>query len=143
MFAVADELLEYCKKCFASLYTDRSIVYRVEQGFDHFKVALSIGVQKMVRSDLGVSGVAFSLDTESGFADVVTINAAYGLGESIVQGMVVPDEFVVFKPTLAQGYKPIIKKYCGDKNIKIVYGEDNHMTHTCARSAGSNNINFR
>lgn len=126
----SDELLEYCKKCFASLYTDRSIVYRVEQGFDHFKVALSIGVQKMVRSDLGASGVAFSLDTESGFADVVTINAAYGLGESIVQGMVVPDEFVVYKPTLAQGYKPIIKKYCGDKNIKIVYGKDSHMTDT-------------
>ena len=126
----SDDLINYCKQCFASLYTDRSIVYRVEQGFDHLKVALSIGIQKMVRSDLGVSGVAFSLDTESGFADVVTINAAYGLGESIVQGAVVPDEFVVFKPTLAQGFKPVIKKYCGDKTTKVVYGTDNQMTHT-------------
>lgn len=125
-----DELLEYCKKCFASLYTDRAIVYRVEQGFDPVGVALSIGVQKMVRSDKAVSGVAFSLDTESGCPDVVTINASYGLGESIVQGMVTPDEFIVFKPTLASGFKPIIKKYCGDKNIKIVYGVDNRMTST-------------
>jgi phosphoenolpyruvate synthase len=126
----SDKLIESCKKCFASLYTDRSIVYRVQQGFEHEKVALSIGVQKMVRSDLGVSGVAFSLDTESGFADVVTINASYGLGETIVQGMVAPDEFVVFKPTLADGCKPIIKKYCGDKNIKIVYGSDDKNTQT-------------
>lgn len=125
-----DELLESCKKCFASLYTDRSIVYRVQQGFEHEKVALSIGVQKMVRSDLAVSGVAFSLDTESGFADVVTINASYGLGETIVQGMVAPDEFVVFKPTLATGFAPVIKKYCGEKNIKIVYGENGSDTQT-------------
>ena len=115
-------LLESCKRCFASLYTDRAIVYRVENRFEHMQVALSIGVQKMVRSDCSVSGVAFSLDTESGFADVVTINSSYGLGEAIVQGMVDPDEFVVFKPTLEQGYAPIIKKFCGQKNIKIVYG---------------------
>ncbi len=123
-----EHLLEYVKKCFASLFKARAIVYRIEHGFDHFKVALSIGVQKMVRSDVGVSGVAFSLDTESGFADVVTINAAYGLGESIVQGRVIPDEFVVFKPTLECGYSPIIKKYCGDKSIKIVYGKENQLT---------------
>lgn len=121
-------LLESCKKSFASLFTDRAIVYRVEQGFDHFKVGLSIGVQKMVRSDKGCSGVAFSLDTETGFPDVITINAAYGLGETIVKGMVVPDEFVVHKPTLAEGFAPIIKKYCGDKQEKVIYGDTTHPT---------------
>jgi pyruvate,water dikinase len=121
-------LIESCKRCFASLYTDRAIVYRVEKGFDHEKVALSIGIQKMVRSDRGSSGVAFSLDTESGFAGVVTINAAYGLGETIVQGMVAPDEFVVFKPTLQDGNTPIIKKLCGEKKIKMIYGAKNKET---------------
>ena len=121
-------LLESCKKSFASLFTDRAIVYRVEQGFDHFKVGLSIGVQKMVRSDKSCSGVAFSLDTETGFSDVIMINAAYGLGETIVKGMVVPDEFAIHKPTLAQGFAPIIKKYCGDKQEKVVYGDTTHPT---------------
>jgi pyruvate, water dikinase len=115
------ELLRACKKSMASLFNDRAIVYRVEQGFDHFKVALSIGVQKMIRSDVAVSGVAFSLDTESGFADVVMIEASYGLGESIVQGLVNPDEYIVYKPLLMQGHAPIIKKFCGDKKTKIVY----------------------
>lgn len=124
----AEQLIESCKKCLASLYTDRAIVYRVEKGFEHAHVALSIGIQKMVRSDRGSSGVAFSLDTESGFADVVTINAAYGLGETIVQGMVAPDEFVVFKPTLQDGYTPIIKKLCGDKKIKMIYGAKDKET---------------
>jgi pyruvate,water dikinase len=123
----AQQLLEHCRKCFASLFTDRAIVYRIEQGFDHMRVALSICVQKMVRADLGVSGVAFSLEPESGFRDVVTINAAYGLGESIVQGRVIPDEYMVFKTTM-DSYRPIVKKYCGDKAIKIIYAHNHQMT---------------
>ena len=105
----------------ASLFTDRAIIYRIEQGFDHFQVALSVGVQKMVRSDKASAGVAFSLDTETGFKDVVMIDSAYGLGESIVKGIVNPDEFFVFKPTLEKGYEPIIKKRLGSKKIKMVY----------------------
>lgn len=116
-----EELLDACKKCFASLFTDRAIVYRHDQQFDYKKIALSVVVQKMVRSDKGSSGVAFSLDTESGFKDVVVINASYGLGDAIVQGLVVPDEYVVFKPTLAKGFAPIIKKEIGSKKIKTVY----------------------
>ncbi len=119
-----EQLLESCKKCMASLFTNRAIVYRIEQGFDHFKVALSVGVQKMIRSDLASSGVAFSLDTESGFKDVVMIEASYGLGEAIVKGLITPDEFLVHKPTLAKGFKPIIKKKLGEKTLKIVYAED-------------------
>lgn len=115
------ELLEACKKCIASLFTDRAIAYRIEHNFDHFQVGLSVGVQKMVRSDLGSSGVAFSLDTETGFANVVMIDSSYGLGESIVQGLVIPDQFVVHKELLEKGYKPIIKKALGDKKTKIVY----------------------
>lgn len=123
------ELLEACKKSMASLFTDRAIIYRIEKGFDHFKVALSIGVQKMVRSDLASAGVAFTLDTESGFKDMVTINASWGLGEFVVKGNVNPDEFRVFKTTLQQGYNPIIKKLLGDKPIKLIYGDDkNHPT---------------
>lgn len=118
------ELIHACKLGMASLFNDRAIVYRVEQGFDHFKVALSLGVQKMVRSDTAVSGVAFSLDTESGFADVVMIEASYGLGESIVQGLVTPDEYMVYKQTLTQGFASIIKKMCGDKKTKIVYSKN-------------------
>src|SRR5207249_5321595 len=97
-----EQVLASAKKSFASLFTDRAIIYRIDKGFDHFKVALSIGVQKMIRSDLACSGVAFSLDTETGFKDVVTINAAYGLGEMIVQGAVTPDEYVIYKPLLAK-----------------------------------------
>lgn len=114
-------LLEACKNCFASLFTQRAIIYRNEKGFGHLAVALSIGVQKMVRSDRACSGVMFTLDPETGFKDVVVINGSYGLGETIVQGDVTPDEFVVFKPALLQGYKPIIKKELGDKDIKAVY----------------------
>ncbi len=114
-------LLDCCQRCFASLFTDRAISYRVDKGFDHFKVALSIGVQKMVRSDLASSGVMFSLDTESGFRDVVLINAAYGLGENVVQGTVNPDEFMVFKPTLKTGFRPILQKKLGSKEFKLVY----------------------
>jgi len=114
-------LLETCRRCFASLFTDRAISYRVDKGFDHFKVALSIGVQRMVRSDLACAGVMFTIDTESGFRDAVMISAAYGLGENVVQGSVTPDEYLVFKPTLKSGYRPILQKTVGSKEFKLVY----------------------
>jgi pyruvate,water dikinase len=116
-----DALLDACKRCFASLFTDRAISYRVDQGFDHFKVALSVGVQRMVRADLAASGVMFTIDTETGFKDAVLINAAYGLGENIVQGSVNPDEYYVFKPALKAGFKPILQKITGTKEFKLVY----------------------
>ncbi len=115
-------LREACSKCFASLFTDRAISYRIDNGFDHFKVALSIGIMKMVRSDLATSGVMFTLDTETGFRDVVFITASYGLGENIVQGGVNPDEFYVFKPTFRNGHRPIIKKNLGSKEVTMIYG---------------------
>jgi pyruvate, water dikinase len=114
-------LLESCRRCFASLFTDRAMSYRVRNGFDHMQVALSIGVQQMVRSDLATSGVMFSIDTESGFRDAVLISAAYGLGENVVQGSVNPDEYYVFKPTLLEGYRPILKKTLGSKAMKLIY----------------------
>ncbi len=116
------DLLEACRKCYASLFTDRAISYREEHGFDHMKVALSVGVQKMVRSDRSGSGVMFSIDTETGFPDVVVINAAWGLGENVVQGTVTPDEYRVFKPLLGEeGRVPIIEKALGAKEKKMVY----------------------
>lgn len=115
------ELLHACKACYASLFTDRAISYRADKGFDHFKVALSIGVQRMVRADLAASGVIFTIDTETGFRDVVLINAAYGLGENVVQGSVNPDEYYVFKPTLKQNFKPILQKITGTKEFKLIY----------------------
>ena len=115
-------LKDACIRCFASLFTDRAISYRVNNNFGHFKVGLSIGVMKMVRSDLASSGVMFTIDTDSGFEDVVFITAAYGLGENIVQGLVNPDEFYVFKPTLKEGYRSIIDKKLGEKAIKMIYG---------------------
>ena len=114
-------LLDSCRRCFASLFTDRAISYRIDQGFDHFKVALSIGVMKMVRSDLAASGVMFTLDTETGFRDVVLITGAYGLGENVVQGAVNPDEYFVFKKTLKTGFSPIVGKKLGEKKIKMIY----------------------
>lgn len=116
-------LLTAIRSCFASLYTDRAISYRSSRGFDHFTVKLSVCVQKMVRSDIGASGVAFSLDTESGFKDVVLINGAFGLGELVVGGEISPDEFLVFKPTLKKGFKAIIDKKLGNKTHKMVYGK--------------------
>ncbi|MCC6503705.1 MAG: phosphoenolpyruvate synthase [Deltaproteobacteria bacterium] len=115
-------LKEACVKCFASLFTDRAISYRIDNNFDHFRVALSIGVMKMVRSDLATSGVMFTIDTETGFRDVVFITASYGLGENIVQGAVNPDEYYVFKPTFKTGHRAIISKKLGDKKIKMIYG---------------------
>jgi pyruvate,water dikinase len=119
----APMLLDAVKRCVASLFTDRAIVYRVHHGFDHMQVALSVGVQKMVRSDLASAGVMFSIDTETGFANAVLINGAYGLGESVVQGTVNPDEFYVFKPTLVTGFRPILQKKLGTKEFKLVYEE--------------------
>jgi len=124
------QLIEACHRCFASLWTDRAISYRAARGFDHFEVALSIGVQPMVRSDQACSGVMFSLDTESGFRDVVVINGAWGLGEAIVQGMATPDEWVVFKPTLMTGARPIVSRRLGGKEVKMVYGLDGRGTRT-------------
>ena len=119
-----ENVLKACKKCIASLFTDRAIAYREEKGFDHLKIGLSVCVQKMVRSDVGSSGVMFTLDTESGFKDVVLINSIYGIGEMIVQGKITSDEFYVFKPTMAQGYKSIIVKNLGRKNKKYIYAKN-------------------
>jgi pyruvate,water dikinase len=116
------ELLEACRRCYASLFTDRAMIYRQEKGFDHLRVALSIGVQKMVRADKAGSGVMFSIDTETGFKDAAVINAAWGLGENVVQGTVNPDEYMVFKPLLANpGFTPIIEKNLGAKEKTLVY----------------------
>lgn len=120
----SEGILDAVRNCFASLFTDRAISYREHFKFDHFDIALSVCIQKMVRSDLASSGVAFSLDTESGFKNAVIINGSYGLGEMIVQGAVSPDEFIVFKPTLSQGYEPIIEKKLGKKDRKMIYGDD-------------------
>ena len=114
-------LLDTCRRCFASLFTDRAISYRVDHGFDHLEVALSVGVQRMIRSDLATSGVMFTLDTETGFREAVLINAAYGLGENVVQGSVNPDEYTVFKPTLRRGFRPILHRRLGTKEFKLVY----------------------
>jgi pyruvate, water dikinase len=116
-------LLDAVKRCYASLFTDRAIVYRAHHGFDHLQVALSVGVQKMVRSDLASAGVMFSIDTETGFANAVLITGAYGLGESVVQGTVNPDEFYVFKPTLTGTLRPILQRTLGTKEFKLVYDE--------------------
>jgi pyruvate,water dikinase len=118
-----EELIEKVRDCFASLFTNRAISYRVDKGFDHFSVYLSVGVQKMVRSDLACSGVMFSIDTESGFTDAVYITGAYGLGENVVQGAVNPDQFYVFKPTLNKGFKPILEKKLGSKEKRLIYGQ--------------------
>jgi pyruvate,water dikinase len=125
-----DELMEACRKCYASLFTDRAITYREEQGFDHMEVALSVGIQKMVRSDKAGAGVIFTIDTETGFPNVVVINASWGLGENVVQGAVTPDEYVVFKPLLqADHFTPIIDRTLGEKAKKMVYaGKDGQKT---------------
>jgi len=122
------QLLWAVRACIASLFTDRAIVYREEQGFDHLKIALSVGVQKMVRSDLACSGVMFSCDTESGFADVTVINSSWGLGENIVKGRVNPDEFMVFEPLLKKGYRPIIGRQLGSKEFKLIYAKNKKQT---------------
>ncbi len=117
-----EAVLRACRRCFASLFTDRAIVYRINHGFDHLAVRLSIGIQRMVRSDLGAAGVMFTLDPDSGFRGIVLINAAYGLGEPVVQGQVDPDEFWIFKPTLGLGSGAILKRVLGRKDWKLVIG---------------------
>jgi pyruvate, water dikinase len=118
------ELLEACRHCYASLFTDRAISYRQEKGFDHLDVALSVGVQKMVLADTAGAGVMFSIDTETGFPDVVVINAAWGLGENVVQGAITPDQYTVFKPVLDRQERcPIIEKTLGSKEQKMVYSK--------------------
>ena len=126
------DLFEACRRCFASIFTDRAISYRIDNGFDHFKVFLSVAVMKMVRSDIGASGVIFTLDTESGFRDVVFVTGCYGLGETIVQGEVDPDEFYVHKPTLAQGFRCVLRRRLGAKQIRMIYGKrgGSHATLT-------------
>lgn len=114
-------LLETCRRCFASLFTDRAISYRADKNFEHLKVALSIGIQRMVRSDLASAGVMFSIDTETGFRNAVLINAAYGLGENVVQGSINPDEYCVFKPALRENFRPILQKRLGTKEFKLIY----------------------
>ena len=121
-------VLDACRKCFASLFTNRAISYRHDKGFGQFDVSLSIAVQKMVRSDSAYSGVMFSIDTETGFRDAVLITAAYGLGENVVQGIVNPDEYYVFKPTLREGKRAIISRKVGDRDIKMVYSMDDETT---------------
>lgn len=118
-----DELFEACRRCFASIFTDRAISYRVDNGFDHFKVALSVGVMKMLRSDRAASGVTFTLDTESGFRDVVFVTGVYGLGENIVQGTVDPDEFYVHKPTFSAGHRAVLSRSLGRKQLRMIYAD--------------------
>jgi len=127
-------LLDACRRCFASLFTERAIHYRIDQGFDHFAVALSIGIMKMVRSDLAASGVMFTLDTESGFRDAVLISGCYGLGENIVQGNVDPDEFWVFKPTLARGFRQVLRRKLGSKKLKLTYGTQANVEKCATRN---------
>lgn len=127
-------VLRATKEAMASLWNDRAISYRVDKGFNHFDVALSVGVQKMVRSDKGSSGVMFTLDTESGFREVVEIDASWGLGEMVVQGKVTPDSYLVFKPTLNQGFAPIIKKDIGSKESKMIYVSANGRTLSATKA---------
>lgn len=119
----AERVVEACRRCFASLFTDRAISYRIDQGFDHLSIGLSVGVMKMVRSDLAGSGVLFTLDTETGFRDVIFITGAYGLGENVVQGAVDPDEFYVHKPTYELGHRAVLKRKLGRKQMRMVYAQ--------------------
>ena len=125
-----EALLRSVHQCFASLFTDRSISYRARQGFDQLEVGLSVGIMPMVRSDLASSGVIFTLDTESGFRDVVTVTGAYGLGEFVVQGVVTPDEWLVFKPTLRKNFEPIISRHIGSKEVRLVYANGTRSTRS-------------
>src|SRR5579862_2907863 len=111
-----------CRRCMASIFTDRAIAYRIDNGFDHFKIGLSVGIMKMVAADRASSGVMFTLDTESGFRDVVLVTGVYGIGENIVQGRADPDEFYVHKPTFEQGYSTVLRRSLGRKQLRMVYG---------------------
>ncbi len=138
----ADNVVKAVQKCFASLFTDRAISYREDKGFDHFSVYLSVAVQKMVRSDMACSGVMFTLDTESGFKDVVYITGSWGLGEAVVQGKVNPDEYYVFKPTLKQGFRPVLSKKLGAKQIKMIYGQSNRAPIKTVRTTKDERLRF-
>ncbi|MHC6155520.1 phosphoenolpyruvate synthase [Bradyrhizobium elkanii] len=129
-----DDLMLACRRCFASLFTDRAISYRIDNGFDHFKVALSVAVMKMVRSDLAASGVIFTLDTESGHRDVLLVTGAYGLGENIVQGTVDPDEFYVHKPTFNHGFRAVLSRRIGTKQLRMVYAKGRSTTRNVTTS---------
>ena len=122
------DLLIACRDCYASLFTDRAISYRNEKGFEHTDVALSIGIQQMARSDRGSSGVMFTIDTDTGFPNVVLINGSWGLGENVVQGTVSPDEFLIFKPTLKDGTKPILRKKIGEKEKTMIFARGGGAT---------------
>jgi pyruvate, water dikinase len=126
-----DDLFDACRRCFASIFTDRAIVYRIDNRFDHFKVALSVAVMKMVRADLAASGVIFTLDTESGFRDVIFVTGSYGLGENVVQGKVDPDEFYVHKPTFGQGHRAVLSRSLGRKQMRLVYAPGRGEARTC------------
>jgi pyruvate,water dikinase len=130
----AQHLMDACRRCFASLFTDRAISYRIDNGFDHFKVALSVAVMKMVRSDLAASGVTFTLDTESGFRDVVFVTGTYGLGENIVQGTIDPDEFYVHKPTFNTGFRAVLSRRLGSKEKRMVYARGRATTRNLRTS---------
>jgi len=125
-----EEVFEACRRCFASLFTERAIAYRIDNAFDHMSVALSVGVMKMVRSDKGASGVMFTLDTETGFRDVVLINAGYGLGENIVQGLIDPDEFLVHKPGYRNGFRAVLRRKMGGKQMRMAYGKGRSVQRT-------------
>ena len=139
----ADDLVRACRRCFASLFTDRAIAYRLDHGFDHMAVRLSIGVQRMVRSDLGVSGVMFTLDPDSGFPGVVLIEAAYGLGEAVVGGQIDPDAFWLFKPTLARGSGAILKRVVGAKSWKLILGPDGRPQRAAVASSDAAVLSLR
>ncbi len=130
-----DDLIEACRRCFASIFTERAISYRIDNGFDHVKIALSVGVMKMVRADRASSGVMFTLDTESGFRDVVFVTGVYGLGENIVQGTVDPDEFYVHKPTFRAGHRAVLSRSLGGKQMRLVYTDQGSGTKNVAVSA--------
>ncbi|MGA7806849.1 phosphoenolpyruvate synthase [Bradyrhizobium sp.] len=137
-----DDLMKACRRCFASLFTDRAISYRIDNGFDHFKVALSVAVMKMVRSDLAASGVMFTLDTESGFRDVVFVTGVYGLGENIVQGTVDPDEFYVHKPTFNSGFRAVLSRRLGAKDQRMIYGKGHATTTRNVKTARADRERF-
>jgi pyruvate,water dikinase len=128
------DLMTACRRCFASLFTDRAVSYRIDKGFDHFKVALSVAVMKMVRSDLAASGVTFTLDTETGFRDVVFVTGAYGLGENVVQGTVDPDEFYVHKQTFNEGFRAVLSRRLGSKEMRMVYARGRATTRNVPTS---------
>lgn len=138
----SEKLLQSVKQCYASLFTDRAISYRTSRGFDHFKVALSVGIQKMVRSDLASSGIMFTIDTESGSENLILINAIWGLGENVVSGKVNADEFFVFKPTLKKGINTILKRSLGSKKEKMLYSDEAHTVNVSTTEEEQNHFSI-